>query len=117
MGPPGADGRGRAERRAGRGAPGRDRVRAFFPSLHLNLAADYLKLQRPESARIHLDRAWDAAGVLGDDGYGGGVRAAIGRLEQRMRGSAAGSEAGPPMTGRPAPYGTSRLSGRMSRRR
>lgn len=65
-------------------------VRAFYPSLHLNLAADYLKLQRPEAARLHLDRAWDAAGVLGDDGYGGGVRAAIGRLEQRMRGSAAG---------------------------
>ncbi|MFJ8861544.1 hypothetical protein ACIRD8_24310 [Streptomyces sp. NPDC102451] len=65
-------------------------VRALVPSLHLNLAADYLKLQHFESARIHLDRAWDAVGVLEDDGYGGGIRAAIGRMEQRMRGSAAG---------------------------
>ncbi|MCX5414119.1 hypothetical protein [Streptomyces sp. NBC_00059] len=65
-------------------------VRAFFPSLHLNLAADYLKLQRFEAARLHLDQAWDAAGVLEGDGYGGGVRAAIGRMEQRLRGSTAG---------------------------
>ncbi|MFJ6851158.1 hypothetical protein ACIQM3_11550 [Streptomyces sp. NPDC091271] len=65
-------------------------VRALVPSLHLNLAADYLKLQRFESARVHLDRAWDAVGVLEDDGYGGGIRAAIGRMEQRMRGNAAG---------------------------
>ncbi|MFI6123318.1 hypothetical protein ACIBCU_26665 [Streptomyces sp. NPDC051064] len=65
-------------------------VRALVPSLHLSLAADYLKLQRFESARVHLDRAWDAVGVLEDDGYGGGIRAAIGRMEQRMRGSAAG---------------------------
>ncbi|MFB4426028.1 tetratricopeptide repeat protein [Streptomyces sp. QL37] len=87
-------------RGAGHGAgadpePGGERrevtaVRALVPSLHLNLAADYLKLQRFESARVHLDRAWDAVGVLEDDGYGGGIRAAIGRMEQRMRGSAAG---------------------------
>ncbi|MEU1122108.1 hypothetical protein ABZ371_00605 [Streptomyces sp. NPDC005899] len=64
-------------------------VRAFFPSLHLNLAADYLKLQRYQAARSHLDRAWEAVGVLEDDGYGGGVRAAIGRLELRLRGSGA----------------------------
>lgn len=60
-------------------------VRAFYPSLHLNLAADYLKLQRPDSARIHLQRARAAAESLADDGYGGGVRAAIDRLELRMR--------------------------------
>jgi len=65
-------------------------VRALVPSLHLSLAADYLKLQRFEAARIHLDRAWDAVGVLEDDGYGGGVRAALGRMEQRLRGSAPG---------------------------
>ncbi|OCC08219.1 hypothetical protein [Streptomyces sp. PTY087I2] len=59
-------------------------VRAFYPSLHLNLAADYLKLQRPESARIHLQRARAAAESLADDGYGGGVRAAIDRLELRL---------------------------------
>ncbi|MET7501948.1 hypothetical protein [Streptomyces microflavus] len=61
-------------------------VQAFYPSLHLNLAADYLKLQRPDAARIHLRQARDTAVVLDDDGYGGGVRAAIERLELRMRG-------------------------------
>ncbi|MFJ4966351.1 hypothetical protein EES43_02680 [Streptomyces sp. ADI96-02] len=59
-------------------------VQGFLPSLHLNLAADYLKLQRPEAARIHLRRAQDAAGILDDDGYGGGVRAAIERMELRL---------------------------------
>ncbi|GGP67133.1 MULTISPECIES: hypothetical protein [Streptomyces] len=59
-------------------------VRAFYPSLHLNLAADYLKLQRPDSARIHLQRARVAAESLPDDGYGDGVRAAIDRLELRL---------------------------------
>ncbi|MFD8687565.1 hypothetical protein [Streptomyces sp. NPDC059651] len=76
---------------AGRAAQHRDvlAVRAFYPSLHLNLAADYVKLQRPAAARIHLDRARRASGALAqdgaDDGYGGGVRAAIGRLERRLR--------------------------------
>ncbi|MEV1046312.1 hypothetical protein [Streptomyces sp. NPDC049916] len=60
-------------------------VRAFSPSLHLNLAADYLKLQRPDPARLHLRRARAAADALVDDGYGGGVRAAIDRLELRLR--------------------------------
>ncbi|AWL89583.1 hypothetical protein AMK14_25930 [Streptomyces sp. TSRI0445] len=71
----------------GRSAEHRDlpAVRAFYPSLHLNLAADYLKLQRPDSARIHLQRARAAAESLADDGYGGGVRAAIDRLELRLR--------------------------------
>ncbi|MFH8476783.1 hypothetical protein [Streptomyces sp. NPDC018000] len=64
-------------------------MRAFYPSLHLNLAADYMKLHSPEAARIHLDRARAASAVLADDGaddgYGGGVRAAIARLELRLR--------------------------------
>lgn len=63
-------------------------VRAFYPALHLSLAADYVKLQRPEAAWIHLNRARKASDVLADDGmddgYGGGVRAAIGRLERRL---------------------------------
>ncbi|MFJ3705434.1 MULTISPECIES: hypothetical protein [Streptomyces] len=66
-------------------------VRALVPSLHLDLARSYLKLQRFEAARIHLDRAWDGVAVLDDDGYGGGVRAAIGRMEQRMRGCGDGA--------------------------
>jgi hypothetical protein len=59
-------------------------VRALYPSLHLNLAADYVKLGHPEAARIHLRRARGAADTLGDDSYGDGVRAAISRLEMRL---------------------------------
>ncbi|WP_455351835.1 hypothetical protein [Streptomyces sp. SYSU K217416] len=62
-------------------------VRAFYPSLHLNLAADYVKLQRPDAARVHLDRARAATGTLGDDGYGNGIRAAIERLQARLEGA------------------------------
>lgn len=61
-------------------------LRALYPSLHLNLAADYVKLARPDAARVHLDRARAASVVLDDDGYGNGVRAAIERLEVRLRG-------------------------------
>ncbi|MEU9304214.1 hypothetical protein [Streptomyces sp. NPDC048269] len=59
-------------------------MRVFYPSLHLSLAADYVKLQRPEAARVHLARARAATGALPDDGYGNGVRAAIARLERRL---------------------------------
>ncbi|WP_181957388.1 hypothetical protein [Streptomyces paludis] len=90
-----ADGYGHGE--GGRGGYGRDTdgaqgetsaasaVRAFYPALHLNLAADYLKLQRPEAARLHLDRARAAADALGDGGYGQGVWAGIDRLERSLR--------------------------------
>ncbi|MFG2352894.1 hypothetical protein [Streptomyces sp. NPDC048521] len=73
-------------------------VRGFFPSLHLNLAADYVKLGRAEAARSHLRRARSAAGLLADDGYGDGVRAAINRLELRLDedGSPGGDSWGPP---------------------
>ncbi|MBT2370054.1 hypothetical protein J7E88_33495 [Streptomyces sp. ISL-10] len=59
-------------------------VRALYPSLHLDLAADYIKLRRPEAARAHLDRARAATEALADDGYGNGVRAAIDRLERTL---------------------------------
>ncbi|MFD3923479.1 hypothetical protein [Streptomyces sp. NPDC058595] len=65
--------------------PASPAVRAFYPSLHLNLAADYVKLQRPDAARLHLSRARAAVNALGDDGHGNdGVRTAIGRLEQEL---------------------------------
>ncbi|WP_031058126.1 hypothetical protein [Streptomyces sp. NRRL F-5702] len=60
-------------------------VRAFSPSLHLNLAADYLKLHRHDAARTHLRLARAAAAELADDRQGRGVRAAIDRLELRLR--------------------------------
>ncbi|MGV9255463.1 hypothetical protein [Streptomyces sp. NPDC003697] len=59
-------------------------ARALYPSLHLNLAADYVKLGRSEAARTHLRRARGAAEALGDDEYGDGVRAAIHRLGLRL---------------------------------
>ncbi|WP_328684682.1 hypothetical protein [Streptomyces sp. NBC_00343] len=80
------------------GQEGAITIRAFYPSLHLNLAADYVKLDRPDAARTHIRRARDACTVLADDGYGNGVRAAIGRLELRLGdGDAGGGESwGPP---------------------
>ncbi|MFF9864434.1 hypothetical protein ACF1G0_03245 [Streptomyces sp. NPDC013953] len=61
-------------------------LRALRPSLHLDVAADYLALRRPDAARTHLDRARAASGALDDDRYGSGVRAAIERLERRLGG-------------------------------
>jgi hypothetical protein len=66
-------------------------VRAFYPSLHLNLAADYAQLGRREAARSHLGLAREAAGALGDgDSYGEGIRAAMDRLELRLDGEGSG---------------------------
>ncbi|MGW7334224.1 hypothetical protein ACWGIU_37630 [Streptomyces sp. NPDC054840] len=80
------DGPGTGLPQGGRPAPWEPHpaMRVFYPSLHLSLAADYVKLQRPEAARIHLARARAATGALSDDGYGNGVRAAIARLERRL---------------------------------
>jgi hypothetical protein len=91
-------------------------VRVFYPSLHLNLAADYVKLGRSEAARSHLRHARGAAGALGNDRYGDGVRAAIGRLELRLDGTGPshggpgedpGSVEGPGTVERPGPFGGS----------
>ncbi|MFJ8111507.1 hypothetical protein [Streptomyces sp. NPDC096132] len=59
-------------------------VRALYPSLHLNLAADYAKLGRPEAARTHLRRARGAVAVLADDRYGNDLRAVIRRMELQL---------------------------------
>ncbi|MFF7560808.1 hypothetical protein ACFZB4_12595 [Streptomyces pseudovenezuelae] len=73
-------------------------VRALYPSLHLNLAADYVRLARSDAARTHLRRARRAADALGEDSYSDGVRAAISRLELRLGegGSAGDGRWGPP---------------------
>ncbi|MGW0393433.1 hypothetical protein ACWDYJ_21555 [Streptomyces sp. NPDC003042] len=83
LGRKGREGREGREVSRGRSGP-HPAVRAFYPSLHLSLAADYVKLGRPEAARVHLARARAATGALSDDGYGNGVRAAIARLERRL---------------------------------
>lgn len=59
-------------------------ARALYPSLQLNLAADYARLGRPDAARTHLHRARGAARTLADDRYGERVRDAIRRLEIRL---------------------------------
>ncbi|EMF58570.1 hypothetical protein [Streptomyces bottropensis] len=73
-------------------------VRAFYPSLHLNLAADYARLGRPDAARSHLRLARAALAALEDGGHGDGVRTALGRLEARLdeAGPGGGDTPGPP---------------------
>jgi hypothetical protein len=73
-------------------------VRALYPSLHLNLAADYVRLARADAARTHLRRARRAAEALGEDSYSDGVRAAISRLELRLGDGGSGGDGrwGPP---------------------
>jgi hypothetical protein len=62
-------------------------LHGFRPSLHLGLAADYVKLGRPEAARIHLGRARALADALAEQGRPElGVRDAIRRLEARLSG-------------------------------
>ncbi|WEV24041.1 hypothetical protein OYE22_01655 [Streptomyces sp. 71268] len=70
-------------------------VRGLYPALHLNLAADYAKLGRPDAARAQLDLAKATSGALSDDSYGKGVRTAIGRLALRLT-DTSGEPAPPP---------------------
>ncbi|GAA3490726.1 hypothetical protein GCM10018987_48090 [Streptomyces cremeus] len=76
---------GRDGGRGGRRPPAE--LRGFHPRLHLDLAADYLELGRPEAARVHLRRARALAEALGErERPALGVREAIGRLEARLAG-------------------------------
>ena len=59
-------------------------VIALSPSLHLNLADDYIRLDRRDAARTHLRWAREAALALAVAVVGEGVWAAIGRLESRL---------------------------------
>lgn len=59
-------------------------VRGFYPSLHLNLAADYEKLGRVDEARRHLDQAEAALPDLPPGGYGDLIRSGIAELRQRL---------------------------------
>ena len=79
-----ADGLRRASRARPEHAGSALAVRAFYPSLHLNLAADYVKLHRPEAARSHLRAGPGRAGALGDDGYGDERPSAPGPGERRL---------------------------------
>ncbi|MFF1907089.1 hypothetical protein [Kitasatospora sp. NPDC058218] len=60
-------------------------VRAFYPSLHLNLASDHLKLGEPERAREQLERAVRSLDALPEDVYSAGIRSAVDELRRRLR--------------------------------
>lgn len=59
-------------------------VRAFLPSLHLNLADDYQRLGRRDAARHHLRLAESVVDVLPADEYGATIRAALTRVAERL---------------------------------
>ncbi|MET8044024.1 hypothetical protein ABZU25_24565 [Micromonospora sp. NPDC005215] len=52
-------------------------VRAFLPSLYLNLADCHRRLGNPAQARKHLARAGEHLAHLADDPYGEAIRAAV----------------------------------------
>ncbi|WP_411126948.1 hypothetical protein [Streptomyces sp. x-19] len=62
-------------------------LRAFFPALHLNLAADYAGLDRPADARAQLRRARASVRSLADGEHRRRLTAAIVRLELRIEGA------------------------------
>ncbi|MFC8709425.1 hypothetical protein ACFUCQ_05715 [Streptomyces sp. NPDC057197] len=59
-------------------------IRGFYPSLHLNLAADFHRLGDTPRARTHLAQAREHLDALHDDGYGQGIRSAVQRLADRL---------------------------------
>ncbi|MDV6273301.1 hypothetical protein R3Q06_07300 [Rhodococcus erythropolis] len=61
-------------------------VAGFYPSLHLNLAADYRKLGRDAEALEYLTKAEASVGTLSDDGYGRTIRGGIERLRAELSG-------------------------------
>jgi hypothetical protein len=61
-------------------AVGDERVRAFYPSLHANLAEVYLRLNDSAQARAHLAQARAAAECLPD----GGADPSVGLLIERV---------------------------------
>jgi tetratricopeptide (TPR) repeat protein len=65
-------------------------VRAFYPSLHLNLAQDHFQLGNRAAARDQIERARGVLHVLGDDGYGNLVRTAVDRLDAALKAPAGG---------------------------
>src|SRR5690349_19674286 len=59
-------------------------VRAFFPSLHLNLGDVYLRLGEVDDAREHLRLGLAAVDELPDDGYGQMIRGGLDGLAERL---------------------------------
>jgi hypothetical protein len=59
-------------------------VAAFYPSLHLNLAECYRKLDDVDRARDHLLKGRAVLDALPDDGYSAMVRAGYDRLARAL---------------------------------
>ena len=59
-------------------------VRAFAPSLHLNLAEDHRRLGNLDRAREHLREARAAEHLLADDGYGALIRSGIAGMAEQL---------------------------------
>ncbi|MFF0379209.1 hypothetical protein [Actinoplanes missouriensis] len=59
-------------------------VRAFLPSLHLNLADAYRRAGRPDEARHHLAAAAVGLDLLPDDEYGSMIRTGVTRVSEAV---------------------------------
>lgn len=60
-------------------------VRAFYPSLHLNVGECYRRLGDLDLARAHVESGSAAAGALGNDAYGQAIKGGLDRLACRLR--------------------------------
>jgi hypothetical protein len=61
-----------------------ERVRGFFPSLHLNLGKSYEDLGDPVAAAHHYELATEAVGELPDDGYAAMIRRGAASARKRL---------------------------------
>ncbi|MHB1089133.1 MAG: hypothetical protein ACYC19_10285 [Acidimicrobiales bacterium] len=59
-------------------------VQVLFPSLHLNLADDYLRLEEFELASQHVMAGKETLSFLPDDGYASMIRGGLGRVEDAI---------------------------------
>jgi hypothetical protein len=68
-------------------------VRAFLPSLHLNLADDFRRMGNFQEARRHADLGMELSWGLGRDAYSQTVRAGLARVDAQID----ERDSGPPM--------------------
>lgn len=59
-------------------------VRAFLPSLHLNLADVYLRLDQSEDASGHAQLGAEALDALPDDGYRQMIEQGLARVREQL---------------------------------
>lgn len=73
-----------ASTEAGEAAPALGPVRAFLPSLHLNLADVFRRMGQFDRARDHVERGGELSGTLGLDAYGQTVRSGLIRVQTQI---------------------------------